>query len=118
MHRRLSRLSSAAKRGVSGKNGQWTIVCVCQHASFSSAPAAAAPAAPAAPAKKYGGLKDQDRIFTNLYGQGDSWRLKYALKRGDWHKTKDILTMGRDWIVNEIKVSGLRGRGAPGFLLD
>ena len=28
----------------------------------------------------YGGLKDQDRIFTNLYGEQD-FRLKDALKR-------------------------------------
>lgn len=32
----------------------------------------------------YGGLKDQDRIFQNLYGQYD-WRLKDAMKRGDWY---------------------------------
>ena len=33
----------------------------------------------------YGGLKDQDRIFTNLYGQFD-WRVDDAMKRGDWFK--------------------------------
>jgi hypothetical protein len=37
--------------------------------------------------ESYGGLKDQDRIFTNLYGEGD-WRLKAAQARGDWHRTK------------------------------
>jgi NADH dehydrogenase (ubiquinone) flavoprotein 1 len=31
--------------------------------------------------KVYGGLKDQDRIFTNLYGEHD-WRIKSAMKRG------------------------------------
>ena len=62
----------------------------------------------------YGGLKDQDRIFTNLYNTGDAG-LKGAMKRGDWYKTKDILSMGRDWIINEIKASGLRGRGGAGF---
>jgi hypothetical protein len=30
--------------------------------------------------RRYGGLKDQDRIFTNLYGEQD-WRLKGAEKR-------------------------------------
>ncbi|XP_057329035.1 NADH dehydrogenase [ubiquinone] flavoprotein 1, mitochondrial-like [Microplitis mediator] len=65
--------------------------------------------------KKFGGpLNDQDRIFTNLYGRHD-WRLKGSLRRGDWYKTKEILGKGSDWIINEIKVSGLRGRGGAGF---
>ena len=68
----------------------------------------------AATAKTYGGLKDQDRIFTNLYGRPD-FRLKGALKRGDWYKTKEILLKGQDWIINEVKASGLRGRGGAGF---
>ena len=62
----------------------------------------------------WGGLADEDRIFTNLYGEQD-WRLVDALKRGDWHRTKDILWMGPDWIVQEMKDSGLRGRGGAGF---
>ncbi|CAM9704162.1 unnamed protein product [Chrysoparadoxa australica] len=62
----------------------------------------------------YGGLKDQDRIFTNLYGEKD-WRIDAAVKRGDWYKTKELLWMGPDWIVDEIKLSGLRGRGGAGF---
>merc|ERR1719240_1750453 len=60
--------------------------------------------------ESYGGLKDQDRIFTNLYGE-QTWRIDGAMKRGDWHRTKDILWQGPDWIVQEIKDSGLRGRG-------
>ncbi|HEV2264835.1 MAG TPA: NADH-quinone oxidoreductase subunit NuoF [Stellaceae bacterium] len=62
-------------------------------------------------------LADKDRIFTNLYGQFD-WRLDGALgarKRGDWDGTKDLIAKGRDWIVNEVKASGLRGRGGAGF---
>jgi NADH dehydrogenase (ubiquinone) flavoprotein 1 len=62
----------------------------------------------------YGGLKDQDRIFTNIYGEQD-WRLKAAEKRGDWYRTKDIMWMGPDWLVDEVKSSGLRGRGGAGF---
>merc|ERR1719384_2334484 len=62
----------------------------------------------------YGDLHDEDRIFTNLYADDDIY-IDGALKRGDWYKTKDILAMGRDWIVNEIKASGLRGRGGAGF---
>jgi len=62
----------------------------------------------------HGGLKDQDRIFTNIYGEQD-WRLKDAMGRGDWYRTKDIMWMGPDWMVQEIKDSGLRGRGGAGF---
>ena len=59
-------------------------------------------------------LDDKDRIFKNLYGSGD-WGLKGARKRGSWEGTKEILDKGRDAIVNEIKASGLRGRGGAGF---
>ncbi len=61
-----------------------------------------------------GGLKDQDRIFTNLYGEKD-WRIKEAMLRGDWYKTKELMWQGPDWIIQEIKDSGLRGRGGAGF---
>ncbi|KAL7738727.1 hypothetical protein ACLKA6_001063 [Drosophila palustris] len=63
---------------------------------------------------KFGPLADEDRIFTNLYGRHD-WRLKGAQKRGDWYKTKEIVLKGPEWIINEIKTSGLRGRGGAGF---
>ena len=59
-------------------------------------------------------LRDEDRIFTNLYGFQD-WRLEGARKRGDWDNTKAILDKGPDAIVDEIKASGLRGRGGAGF---
>src|SRR5271165_70737 len=59
-------------------------------------------------------LADQDRIFTNLYGLHDPL-LKGARARGDWDNTKAILQRGRDDIVNEVKASGLRGRGGAGF---
>jgi NADH dehydrogenase (ubiquinone) flavoprotein 1 len=35
--------------------------------------------------------------------------------QGDWHRTKDFIHLGRDWIINEMKTSGLRGRGGAGF---
>ncbi len=59
-------------------------------------------------------LADSDRIFTNLYGIHD-WKLKAAQKRGDWSATKEILSWGRDKIIEEVKASGLRGRGGAGF---
>lgn len=67
-----------------------------------------------APKRTYGGLKDQDRIFQNLYSRYPP-DLKHAKKMGDWHKTKEILLKGHDWIIGEIKASGLRGRGGAGF---
>lgn len=66
------------------------------------------------PTRTYGGLKDQDRIFQNLYGRFPP-DLKSAKKMGDWHKTKEIILKGHDWIIGEIKASGLRGRGGAGF---
>src|ERR1700727_2407756 len=59
-------------------------------------------------------LDDKDRIFRNLYGQGD-WGLEGARARGAWDGTKAILEKGRDGIVNEVKASGQRGRGGAGF---
>ena len=59
-------------------------------------------------------LADKDRIFTNLYGWNDAG-LKGAKARGDWDNTKAILARGHDNIVEEIKASGLRGRGGAGF---
>ena len=59
-------------------------------------------------------LEDKDRIFKNLYGLHD-WRLKGARSRGAWDNTKGLLEKGRDWIINEMKASGLRGRGGAGF---
>ena len=59
-------------------------------------------------------LADRDRIFTNLYGAHD-WHLTGARSRGDWDGTKDLISMGQDWIVETIIASGLRGRGGAGF---
>jgi NADH-quinone oxidoreductase subunit F len=59
-------------------------------------------------------LQDKDRIFTNLYGY-QPWNLDAARKRGDWDNTKALLEKGRDGIIQEIKDSGLRGRGGAGF---
>ncbi len=59
-------------------------------------------------------LADKDRIFTNLYGRHD-WRLAGARARGAWDGTRAILERGRDAVIDEIKKSGLRGRGGAGF---
>lgn len=59
-------------------------------------------------------LADKDRIFTNLYSIHDS-SIVGAKARGDWSNTKEILLWGRDKIIEEVKASGLRGRGGAGF---
>ena len=59
-------------------------------------------------------LQDKDRIFKNLYGL-HSWRLKTARARGAWDGTKQIIARGHEAIIDEVKASGLRGRGGAGF---
>ena len=59
-------------------------------------------------------LQDSDRIFKNIYGP-DGADLASAKKRGDWDNTKGLLAKGRDWVIEEVKASGLRGRGGAGF---
>src|ERR1700722_6265201 len=58
-------------------------------------------------------LADKDRIFTNLYGEGD-WHLAGARSRGAWDGTKERILKGRAWLVGERRAAGLRGRGGAG----
>src|SRR6187551_1087126 len=59
-------------------------------------------------------LDDKDRIFTNVYGF-QPWNLAAAKQRGDWDDTRALMARGQDVIIDEIKASGLRGRGGAGF---
>ena len=59
-------------------------------------------------------LADQDRIFKNVYGFQD-WGLAGAKARGAWDNTKSFIDQGHDWIIEQVKASGLRGRGGAGF---
>ncbi len=59
-------------------------------------------------------LKDSDRIFQNIYGLKGSG-LEVAKSIGDWDGTADLIAKGREWLVEEVKSSGLRGRGGAGF---
>lgn len=59
-------------------------------------------------------LKEKDQIFTNLQGHNDPL-LQGAKARGDWDSTKNFIKKGREWLISEIKASGLRGRGGAGF---
>ena len=59
-------------------------------------------------------LQDKDRIFKNLYGL-HGWRLPAARARGAWDGTKDMIARGHEAVIEEVKASGLRGRGGAGF---
>ena len=59
-------------------------------------------------------ISDSDRIFKNLYGR-NNWNLEGDISRGGWYKTKNIIEKGHEWILKEVKESGLRGRGGAGF---
>ena len=58
-------------------------------------------------------LQEKDRIFTNLYGFLNK-DINASIKRGDWSVAKEAITKGREFIINEVKASGLRGRGGAG----
>ena len=49
-------------------------------------------------------LKDEDRIFKNLYNDF-GWDIKSAVARGDWSQTKELISKGNDWIVKAVKES-------------
>ncbi|MCC0058047.1 MAG: NADH-quinone oxidoreductase subunit NuoF [Hyphomicrobiaceae bacterium] len=59
-------------------------------------------------------LQDKDRIFKNLYGL-HGWQLPAARARGAWDGTKDMIARGHEAVIEEVKASGLRGRGGAGF---
>ena len=59
-------------------------------------------------------LSDKDRIFKNLYNDLGC-DVDSSLKRGDWKGTEELIKKGKEWIINEVKESELRGRGGAGF---
>lgn len=59
-------------------------------------------------------ISKENLIFTNIDGSHPA-SLESAMQRGDWHMSKEIISKGRDWIIEEVKKSGLRGRGGAGF---
>jgi NADH-quinone oxidoreductase subunit F len=60
-------------------------------------------------------LEDKDRIFTNIYGLQD-WGLEGAKARGCWNLTREMLGQTHEWVCEQIRESGLRGRGGGGFV--
>jgi NADH-quinone oxidoreductase subunit F len=59
-------------------------------------------------------ITNKDKIFSNINGSYSA-DLNAAKKRGDWDNTKSLIQNGRDWIIEQVKASGLRGRGGAGF---
>jgi NADH-quinone oxidoreductase subunit F len=59
-------------------------------------------------------LDAKDRIFTNLDGTAP-WNLPAARQRGVWKNAAEFVRKGAAWLIDEIKASGLRGRGGAGF---
>ncbi|MDA9817948.1 NADH-quinone oxidoreductase subunit NuoF [Flavobacteriaceae bacterium] len=59
-------------------------------------------------------LQKKDKIFQNLHGQ-ESYDLKHAINRGDWKDTAKFIQKGPEWLIQQVKDSGLRGRGGAGF---
>ena len=47
-------------------------------------------------------LKDEDRIFKNLYNDL-GWEIDSAIKREDWSGTKDVISKGKNWIFGHCK---------------
>ena len=54
-------------------------------------------------------LKEENKIFKNLYNNL-GWEIDKAIERDDWKDTKEIISKGKEWIINEIKTSELRGK--------
>ena len=60
-------------------------------------------------------LQDKDRIFNNIYGLLRQVAEGRDVARPLGRHQEILIDKGRDWIVNEMKASGLRGRGGAGF---
>jgi NADH-quinone oxidoreductase subunit F len=57
---------------------------------------------------------DEVKIVTRRFGQGAAEIDRY-IELGGYAAAKKCLEQGPEWIVNEMKASGLRGRGGAGF---
>src|ERR1700743_278905 len=57
---------------------------------------------------------DEVKIVTKRFGMGAANIDKY-IELGGYESLKKCIAEGPDWIINEMKASGLRGRGGAGF---
>ena len=44
-------------------------------------------------------LKEENKIFKNLYNNL-GWEIDKAIERDDWKDTKEIISKGKEWIIN------------------
>lgn len=58
-------------------------------------------------------LAAHDRIFQNLAERGDP-HINAAISRGAWRSVAEFIANGPEWVTEQIKLSGLRGRGGAG----
>jgi NADH-quinone oxidoreductase subunit F len=57
---------------------------------------------------------DEVKIVTQRFGLGASEIARY-IELGGYEAARKCLAQGADWIIAEMKASGLRGRGGAGF---
>ena len=57
---------------------------------------------------------DEVKIVSQRFGKGAA-KIDRYLELGGYAPARKCLEQGPDWIVNEMKASGLRGRGGAGF---
>ena len=57
---------------------------------------------------------DEVKIVTSRFGKGAA-KIDTYLSLGGYASARKALAEGADWIINEMKASGLRGRGGAGF---
>ncbi len=57
---------------------------------------------------------DEVKIVTSRFGKGAA-DIDRFLELGGYESTRKALAQGPEWIINEMKASGLRGRGGAGF---
>src|ERR1700743_3773277 len=57
---------------------------------------------------------DEVKVVSRRFGQGAAELDKYV-ELGGYEAAKKCIAQGPEWVINEMKASGLRGRGGAGF---
>jgi NADH-quinone oxidoreductase subunit F len=58
---------------------------------------------------------DQYKILSRRFGRSDAHKLAVYESEGGYDALRKAFGMGRDAVIDEVKASGLRGRGGAGF---
>ncbi|MCX7601389.1 MAG: NADH-quinone oxidoreductase subunit NuoF [Meiothermus sp.] len=56
-----------------------------------------------------------ERTLYRYVGQPGCWTLDFYLAHGGYQAIRKAIQQGQDWVIEEVKKSGLRGRGGAGF---